>query len=213
VAATARLLAHARDADVAAASARVLSAMTAAAPDIGFDHLADTLDAEAAAAHRKRAPLAEIRRRLQVTAEEATRFPTDFDGAALLNAALMRAYRRGRRAMQGAVNNRATAALHRWRKETKHLWHLLRMARGLIRRPTGPLADGLDRLGELLGLDHDHAMLADRLALSPHDLSLNRQLSLIAERRRSMEDEAVALGGRLYAKKPKVFAAHYRVSG
>jgi hypothetical protein len=208
---TARLLASARDADVAAASARVLSATTTAAADAGFDRLADRLDQEAAAAHRKHAPLAEVHRRLRAIAETASRFPTDFDGEALLNAALKRAYHRGRRAMKQAAFSRGTGDLHRWRKDAKHLWHLVRMVRSMLPKQANKLADGLDKLTELLGLDHDHAMLADRLALSPHQRSLNRQLSLISERRASLEQEAFARGAKLYAKKPRAFAERFRV--
>jgi CHAD domain-containing protein len=209
VAEAARLLATARDADVAAASARVLSATTITAANSGFDRVADALDREAAEAHRKKAPLGEVRRRLKAVAENASRFGSDFDGRGILCAAIARGYRRGRRAMLRAESARATSELHLWRKEAKHLWHLLRMARGLIDRPTKKLSAGLAELAELLGLDHDHAMLADKLALSTHDGELPRQLALISERRREMETDAFALGAKLYKASPDKFARRY----
>ena len=84
-AAAARLLSGARDADVAAASARVLSVMTTAA-GAGFDRLADALDREAALAHQKRTPLGEVRHnaymlRFATEGHEFTVFP---DGRAII---------------------------------------------------------------------------------------------------------------------------------
>jgi CHAD domain-containing protein len=211
-AAAARLLSGARDADVAAASARVLLTTAGLAAEAGFGPVAEALDREAVEAHRRRAPLAEVRRELTAIAEEASCFSTDFDGAALLNAAVRRAYRRGRQAMRAAGKGRGTAELHAWRKEAKHLWHLLRMARELIPRRTAKYAANLDRLTELLGLDHDHAMLAEKLARSPHDKSLHCQLALIAQRRSGMEDESFALGTRLFAFKPSEFARRFAIA-
>jgi CHAD domain-containing protein len=207
----ARLLASARDADVAAASARVLSATTAAAGATAFEQLADTLDREAEVAHRQRVPLGDIKRQLRELAALTARFPTDFDGGALLNAALARSYRRGRKTMSVANRTRATDDLHRWRKEAKHLWHLVGLTRPRLRKRTRKLAEPLDRLAELLGLDHDHAMLAERVALAPHQGSPTAELSLIAERRHELQDQAMRLGGRIYADKPKAFARRNRL--
>jgi CHAD domain-containing protein len=208
VAAIARLLATARDADVVAASARTLAAATAAIrEDVGFDRLCRVLEREAATAHRQKTPLAEVKQRLAATADTVAAFGTDFDGKALFDAALKRTYRRGQRAMRQAETSLATPDLHRWRMEVKRLWHLIRSARRQL--PTGGhrLARRLDRLGELLGLDHDHAMLAEKLALSPAgDPALMRQLSVIAERRRTLEAEAFDLGASIYRRKPRAFA-------
>src|SRR5262249_35635593 len=145
---------------------------------------------EAAAAHRTATPLAEIKQRLHAIAEAASRFSSDFDGDRALNAAIERAYKRGRNAMQRAAAGRSTDDLHEWRKHAKHLWHLLKFSRRRIARPTKKLANRLNALAELLGLDHDHAMLAEKLALGTHDRSLNHQLAVIATQRGSMEDEA-----------------------
>jgi CHAD domain-containing protein len=209
--AAARLLSTARDADVAAASARVLSVATAPGDDAGFERLADALDVEAAAAHRQRAPLGDVEARIESIGRIASTFETDFDGKALLNDAIARAYRRGRKIMRRARAGRATADLHGWRKHAKHLWHLARMARPLLPRKTTKWAEALYDLTELLGLDHDHAMLAERLALAPDDGALARQLTLIVERRQGMESEAFRLGDQLYGEKPKDFARRNRL--
>ncbi len=208
VAGVARLLATARDADVAAASARAMAEATAAMDeDVGFDRVVKVLDDEAAIAHRKNTPLVEVKRRLAAIATTVAGFGTDFDGRKLFDAALRRAYQRGRRAMRQAETSLATPDLHRWRTEVKRLWHLVRLARRQLPGEGRRLANRLDRLGDLLGLDHDHAMLAEKLALSPAgDPALLRQLSVIAERRRGLEAEAFELGARIYRRRPRAFA-------
>jgi CHAD domain-containing protein len=208
VAGIARLLANARDADVAAASARAMAEATAdMEQDVGFDRVVRVLDDEAALAHRKNTPIVEVKRRLAAIAAVVSTFSTDFSGRKLYDAALKRTYRRGQRAMRQAETSLATPDLHSWRTEVKRLWHLVRLARRQLPGQGRRLATRLDRLSELLGLDHDHAMLAEKLALSPAgDPALLRQLSVIAERRRALEAEAFKLGASVYRRKPRAFA-------
>jgi hypothetical protein len=69
------------------------------------------------------------------------------------------------------------------------------------------IAPELELLGEVLGRDNDHALLAEKLALSPTgDMSLMGQLSLIARKRNTLEGEAFAVGQRLFRRKPQRFA-------
>jgi CHAD domain-containing protein len=203
----ARMLARARDADVAAASARELAETSPPGDDLGFDRAAVALDEEAAHAHRERVPVGEVNKRFAAALAEVASFAPEFDGPALVAAALRHAYARGRKAMDAAETSLSTPDLHRWRKAVKDFWHLMRLARKRLPKKVAATAPNLDRLGETLGLGNDHALLAEKLALSPTgDPALMRQLALIAERRKALEAEAFALGASLYAKKPKAFA-------
>ena len=70
-------------------------------------------------------------------------------------------------------------------------------------------ADEADRLGELLGDDHDLATLAaflhdHRAELDAH-LHLDEVLELVHERRAELQAEAIALGDRVYAERPKAY--------
>ena len=56
-------------------------------------------------------------------------------------------------------------ALHDWRKRVKDLWHASRLL--APRGPAGASTADLDALGDLLGADHDAAVLHDALALPP----------------------------------------------
>ncbi len=203
----ARMLAGARDADVAAASARELAATAPRAAELGFDRIVADLEQEAVRTHRDRTPLAEVDRRLAALADQVAALAHDLpDGPVLLERGLDRAYRRGRRWMRRAHVSLATADLHSWRKNVKDLWHLVSLTHMRISRKGQKLEPVLERLASLLGLDHDHAVLAEKLALSPTgDLALMAQLALIADRRRELEAEAFELGDVAYAESPKAF--------
>ena len=206
--AVARMLAGARDADVAAASARGLAAATPRAAELGLDRVVEALDREAALAHHEKTPIGEVGRRLgRLIADVAALGTEPFDGGKLLEDALERVYRQGRKSMERAHSSLATPDLHRWRKKVKDLWHLLRLARKRLSQKGRKAAPMLERLGDLLGLDHDHAMLAEKLALSPTgDPALMSQLSLIADKRRELEAEAFELGERIYGEPTRAFA-------
>jgi CHAD domain-containing protein len=207
LAAAARLLAGARDADAAAASARGLLAKVGDGEGIGLDRVVATLDCQAETAHQAAPPVAEVIDRLATAERRLAAMPARVDRPDLLDKALIEAYRRGRDTMRRARSSLATPDLHRWRKAVKDLWHLVRLARKRLPRREERVSRQLEKLGELLGLDHDHAMLAERLALSPPgDPALMRQLSLIAKERRALETAAFALGASVYRKRPRVFA-------
>jgi len=212
----ARLLASARDADAAAASARNLKAIAdnqSVSHDAGLDRVVAALDHEARSTHSQAMPIAEVVGLLDAAERKISIAPANLDGADLFERALHRGYRRGRAAMRRAMLSLATPDLHRWRKSVKDLWHLIGLARKRLPGRTIALAKHLDELSELLGHDHDHAVLAERLALSPTgDPALMQQLALIAKRRRALEAEAFALGNRLYREKPKRFRKRMRLA-
>ena len=208
----ARMLARARDADAAAASARGLAAAASPGNDLGFTRVASTLGEEAERAHHERTPIGEVNKRLAAARTLLETFSDEFDGGALMVAALRRSYAKGRKAMRKAETSLATPDLHRWRKAAKELWYLIRLARRRVPKSRRKFAPDLARLGDVLGHDNDHAMLAEKLALSPTgDISLLSQLSLIASKRRSLEADAFALGARLYKRKPGKFARKVRL--
>ena len=209
----ARLLAGARDADAAAASARGLRAAEGPDNHVGLDRLVATLDRQAEVAHRTAAPVAEVIKRLKQVETDLAAVVPHPDGTRLLAWALARSYRRGRRAFRRAETTLATRDIHRWRKDVKDLWHLLRLARRRLPGDQRAMARSLAKLGDLLGLDHDHAMLAERLALSPTaDPALMRQLALIDHERRALEAKAFAIGARLYRRRPRRFGRQLRLA-
>jgi CHAD domain-containing protein len=210
--AAAHLLAGTRDADVMVASARGLREIAGRRDNGALDRVVAELSRGAAEAHERRGPEIRAGERLKAAEAALHRLPRSIDGAALLEWGLARSYRRGYRAMVQARSSLATPDLHHWRKAVKDYWNLVRIARKRLPRSVVGSAAGFARLGDLLGLDHDHAVLADRLALSPEpDPGLMRHLSLIARERRRLEEEAFRLGERLYRRRPTKQARRFKI--
>jgi CHAD domain-containing protein len=198
----ARLLAGARDADAAAESARELLLESAQAREIALDQLVSSLADEAVASHYRTPPIYRVVRLVEEADEALAKTdPSGFAGRKLLQTALRRAYRRGHKAWRRARSSLAMPDLHRWRKDVKHLWHLLRLARKRLPADAKKNARQLEKISSLLGLDHDNAILAGKLVDRPDGPELMSQLSLIAGKRRSLERNAFARGARLYGRK------------
>lgn len=129
----------------------------------------------------------------------------------LIDAAVLRTYRRGRREMRQAEAEGGAEHLHEWRKRAKDLWYDLRLLGEVWPQLLDPTAEEAHRLSELLGDHHDLAVLREDLE--------NRQLgaettdalaAAIATRQEELADEAFALGHRLYAERPKEFRRRLR---
>jgi CHAD domain-containing protein len=126
---------------------------------------------------------------------------------ATLRAGAVRAYARGRAALAEVERERSVEALHEWRKRVKDLWYHQRLLRNAWNAPLKALAQESHRLADLLGDDHDLAVLAEKAADWPGSAALDNETlqSLIAERRAELQGEALELGRRIYAEKPKAY--------
>src|SRR6185503_4258035 len=122
---------------------------------------------------------------------------------------LARLYRRGRRRMDVASQSGEDVDFHAWRKSTKDLWYAVRLFEPSWLGPLGALAEELHALSQLLGDDHDLVILRDGLAAAGGDppALTPRVQSAIAKRQRALRSEALAAGERLWAEKPRDFAA------
>jgi CHAD domain-containing protein len=117
--------------------------------------------------------------------------------------AYTRTYARGREAFERADRRPTVTNLHDWRKRVKDLWYQERLLADTWPGVMKAQAKEAKALSELLGDDHDLAVLAERV----QDAEL---LELIARRRAELLDEARALGRRIYAEAPKAFARRAR---
>ncbi len=171
----------------------------------------------------------------------------DRDGLSLIEADLNRLYRQGRKRYTRLARGKrsGTNAMHQWRKRVKDLRYAAEMlqrrevkskaARGGKKRRRRKHARALrdmqrlqliaqraDRLGELLGEDHDLAVLAEHIRgarrrdrdrdhtwrLPPR--TRKTLLTLIARRRRKLRRQAMRDGQRLYRAKPSKFIRRLR---
>jgi CHAD domain-containing protein len=120
---------------------------------------------------------------------------------------LLRSCRRGRRAFRKAQDDPTTERLHDWRKRAKDYWYHLRLLTPIARGTMKGQAKDAHQLSDLLGDDHDLAVLRETLLKAEPALpvDLDAVIGLLDHRRGQLQAEAMLLGERLYAEKPKAF--------
>ena len=130
------------------------------------------------------------------------------DGFAALAPGLRQIYRRGRRAMRKAGRNPTTANLHELRKRVKDLWYALEIVYPAAPKATTKLAKRAHRLSDLLGDDHDLAVLREYVLAHPELLEDPTRAALVAlidRRRRALQRDGLRLAKRVYKRPPKRF--------
>lgn len=162
----------------------------------------DVADREAALEHA-REQLVALLTRIEVDWTLAS----DVAGADAVVDGFVRSYARGRSELADTLDAPTTDALHDWRKRVKDHGHHCRLLR-LVWPPVLTLrAEVLNDLGDLLGEDHDLAILRDRLHADPDryggEVAVAATSALIARRRTERQEAAVTLGRRIYADRPK----------
>ncbi len=130
----------------------------------------------------------------------------------LLTPGLDRVYRRGRQGLRTARRGGSARELHIWRKHVKDLRYAAETLdrRGKSFAHARRVAREADRLGEILGEDHDLALLhravRERRALFAGERKTRKRLlKAIARRRKRLHRRALREGERLYRRKPKRF--------
>jgi CHAD domain-containing protein len=116
-------------------------------------------------------------------------------------------YQQGRAARRRAAREPTVENLHEWRKRVKDLWYDAR----LLSPVCGPLmygcAEEAEQLSELLGDDHDLGVL--KQTISEINPGVGDDLAPLAElidhRRAELQSQAMLLGRRLYAERPRSF--------
>ncbi|MFA9461332.1 CHAD domain-containing protein [Thiohalorhabdus methylotrophus] len=118
-------------------------------------------------------------------------------------------YGRGRDLWKRMREDPGPGLLHEWRKRVKDHWYHLRLVVDAWPEGLAAREAALDHLSDLLGDDHDLAVLRDSLREGP---ALPETMGspeavdhLLAGRQRELQREALALGRRVYAEKPKAF--------
>ncbi len=210
----ARSLSAARDADVMAATAQGLAEQADAADAATMWRLAERLAERARSVHADKPPTEAAATALGAEAQlaAALAWAPDAERSDVLLDGLDETYRDGRRAMATAEEAPGDEALHDWRKAVKHRWHLSKLAGKRTAAAAPGVVAALDELGELLGLDHDLAVLAATVigepALAGDEADAGRAVAVIAARRVHLQADAMARGRVLYAEKPRDFREH-----
>jgi CHAD domain-containing protein len=152
--------------------------------------------------HSLEEELEELRRRLDTL---------DLSGFSrhMLLASVRRTYRSGRRALQALHDEPSTENSHEFRRQAKYLWYQLRLLHKWSPAVLKPVVTNLDELGELLGQDHDLAILSDTLKTHP-EISCNpiraELVNGLAETRRiALLSAGLRIADGVYADKPASF--------
>lgn len=118
-------------------------------------------------------------------------------------------YKTGRAAFRRAKNARSVESFHEWRKQVKYLRHQLEIFAPLSRKVLGHLAESANELGELLGRDHDLAVLGCKLVETQNsELPVMTPIErIIVQERNALQAEALAKGKRLYREPTKEFSS------
>ncbi len=133
----------------------------------------------------------------------------DFD---TLSPGLRRIYREGRHryARCAREHGRDEQDVHDWRKRVKSLYYALDMLGAKKAKGARRATRRADRLGDLLGSEHDLWMLCAYVEEHPDAFGADTAakaelLKRIEQRRRRLRKRALALGARLYKRKPGRF--------
>jgi CHAD domain-containing protein len=119
---------------------------------------------------------------------------------------LQRIYRRGRLAMEQAIEHREDEPWHEWRKRAKDLWYALRILEPVSGKQLKGAVAEASALSDVLGEHNDVAVLRAAVVRRAPDLEHLDLVHTALDRRRDRVRLAAApLGLRLYAEKPKAF--------
>jgi CHAD domain-containing protein len=152
--------------------------------------------------------------RLSRAQRQVTGWLPDDDRWRTLGPGLVNQYRRGRKRMAKAYARETSHAFHAWRRAAKTLRHQMQALEPLWPAELDAQRAALERLGDLLGEEHDLAVLAEtlreeRLFLGD-DPACRQFLAAIEKRQHELRAEARPLGDRLYAETPTSWARRVR---
>lgn len=119
------------------------------------------------------------------------------------------AYRRAAAAYEKAFRDPTVEPLHEWRKQIKSLRYQLELLTPIAPEWLAPRVKETDELGELLGKDHDLAvlweLLADELDAEQQSGALRALRDVIEERQAVMREDALLRGRAFFESSPKDF--------
>jgi CHAD domain-containing protein len=132
------------------------------------------------------------------------------DRWASVGAGLQDVCRQARTAFRDAAADPSVAKLHEWRKQVKYLRYQLEVLRPLWPERMEEQAAEADGMGDLLGDDHDLAVLRQTLTRDPQPVADDGErealLALIDRRRAALAEEVLLLGDRFFQDRPKELA-------
>ncbi|HSJ44006.1 MAG TPA: CHAD domain-containing protein [Euzebyales bacterium] len=128
----------------------------------------------------------------------------------VLKGGLAKTYRRGRRRLRECLFHPTDERLHQWRKRAKYTWYHLRLLGDAAPSVLQPLIGRFHDLSDVLGDDHDLAVLVAVLRDQPDefggDEAVETTVPVVETVRKDLQQRALRLGPRLYAEQAGAFA-------
>lgn len=122
-------------------------------------------------------------------------------------------YARGRRSMRLAREEGGEVRFHQWRRYAKYGWYHTQVLQDIWAPLMEATQAELDRLGEVLGADHDLAVLAGLLQAEWPARRSRKEVqelgALIPLRQSELQTQALGLGSRLYAETPRALVRRW----
>lgn len=204
----AQMLNEVRDAEVLLrAFARLRNSLKETRPRANLERLHKLLLEE-----RRRATAANSRQQLPAAravlmrATQRTREWSVANDMDLLTKGMQRTYRKGRFCYRAACESPCDERLHAWRRQVKYCAYQLEATGTIGSAKAAKRLRLCTKLADLLGRDHDLAMLHQRVVAA--DLNATTALSCtnaIRRQRARLQRKARKLGARLYRAKPREF--------
>jgi len=135
--------------------------------------------------------------KLERAEERLSKWPLDRITWKQICGAVEKIYKRGQRGLEKTIKKPVPENFHAWRKRVKDLWYQLRILQPLNRVVLDEMAHDFDFLLARLEKESGDDALRDELA---------RLQKLIRKRGRRLCRDALELGRRFYAERPKAFA-------
>jgi len=127
-----------------------------------------------------------------------------------LGRGLQSVYKSCQRAFSEATADPTVDNLHEWRKQVKYLWHQLQVLESIWPEVMKELSGQAHGLADLLGDDHDLAVLRQKLVAETDKASNSSTpetlLALIDRRREELQHAAFLVGKRFFYDRPRAFA-------
>ncbi len=203
----ARRLSLARDAEVMIAALDDLSERySGQVPHTAFTALRERLEAERTI-FGEGSVESEVAAQLATVRDGIAEWHLSDHGWAAIEPGLARTYERGRATFAQARKHPDDQHLHAWRKRAKDLWYQLRLLTPVCGETVRGQSKDAGLLGDLLGEDHDLAVLRVTLAHIGAEVAtdLDAVVALLDHRREELQTQAMSLGERVYAERTKAF--------
>jgi len=130
------------------------------------------------------------------------------DDAAPIVKGLTLSYRQGRQSFRAAKRKPTDDRMHEWRKSTKNLGYHVQLLVATDRDALAALVVDLDALGDLIGQDHDLAVLIEGVRGTDEGMEA---CELARKRQHKVRKKALRLGKRIYGERPDDFAERIMV--